>query len=149
MDKAGWHTADELRVPENLSLGSCRPTHLSSTRSSGCGCIYATIACPTASFRRPRGSLTAVARPGTGCSLKPVASVPYAPIRGSNRSAANQAGIRPSPYPCRSKTYAPERSATTVAAVSAPLPEPPLIAAAIFPATAVAAAFTRSLARWA
>jgi hypothetical protein len=71
MDKAGCHTADELRVPENLSLGSCRPTHLSSTRSSGYGCICATIACPTASFRRPKRSSTPVARLGTGCSRKP------------------------------------------------------------------------------
>ena len=93
MDKAGWHTAGELRVPENLSLVFLPPYSPELNRSSGCGCICATIACPTASFRRPRGSSTPVARLGTGCSLKPVVSVPYAPIRGSNRSAANQAGI--------------------------------------------------------
>src|SRR3974390_2995513 len=79
--------------PKTSAWCSCRPTHLSSTRSSGCGCICATIACPTAAFRRPRRSSTPVARLGTGCSLKLVVSVPYAPIRGSNRSALNQAGI--------------------------------------------------------
>src|SRR5262249_49813450 len=31
---------------------------------------------------------------GTGCSAKPAASSPYAPIPGSNRSAVNQVGIR-------------------------------------------------------
>jgi hypothetical protein len=83
MDEARWHTADQLRVPENL--GPVFPPY--STRSSGCGCIGATSPVPLRLLSTP------VARLGTGCSLKPVVSVPYAPIRGSNRSAINQAGI--------------------------------------------------------
>jgi transposase len=61
MDKAGWHTADELRVPENLSLVFLPPyspelnpierlwLHLRNKPTN---------ACPTASLRRPRRSST-------------------------------------------------------------------------------------------
>jgi hypothetical protein len=38
-------------------------------------------------------SLTVAARPGTGCSAKPAASVRCVPIPGSHGSAFNQAGI--------------------------------------------------------
>ena len=94
MDKAGWHTAGELRVPENLSLVFLPPyspelnpierlwLHLRDNRLSH------------RVFKPPSGSSTAAARLGTGGSPKPAASAPCAPIRGSNRSAANQLGIR-------------------------------------------------------
>jgi transposase len=40
MDKAGWHTAGDLALPENLSLAFLPPY---SPESSDCGCIFETI----------------------------------------------------------------------------------------------------------
>jgi len=95
MDKAGWHTAGDLVVPENLTLCSCRPIRPNSIRSSGYGCISETIASRIV-FSGPQArSSTAVVRLGIGCSTKPDAFDPCAPIPGSNGSAINQVGIKP------------------------------------------------------
>jgi hypothetical protein len=51
-------------------------------------------------------------------------------------------------YPRRC-VYVPERSGSTLVSRCPALPDPPAIAASILPATAAAAAFTGSLARWA
>jgi hypothetical protein len=72
MDKAGCGILPASRAcPRTSAWCSCRPTRPSSTRSSDCGCICATIACPTASFTPPRRSSTAAAKLGSGCSPKP------------------------------------------------------------------------------
>ena len=93
MDKAGWHTAGDLVVPDNLSLVFLPPyspelnpierlwLHLRDNRLSHC-------------FSRPLArSSTPVVTLGIGCSAKPDAFDPCVPILGSNRSAINQAGI--------------------------------------------------------
>ena len=94
MDKAGWHTAGELCVPENLSLVFLPPYSPELNPIERLWLHLRDNRCPTASFRPPKRSLTAVARLGTGCSPKPAAFAPCAPIHGSNRSAINPAGIR-------------------------------------------------------
>src|SRR5215469_12623899 len=94
MDKAGWQTAGELRVPENLSLVFLPPyspelnpierlwLHLRDNRLSH------------RVFQTTEGIMTAAAKTWNWRLPKPAASAPCAPIRGSNRSAANQVGIR-------------------------------------------------------
>jgi len=92
MDKAGWHTAGDLVVPDNLSLVFLPPyspelnpierlwLHLRDNRLSHC-------------FSRPLArSSTPVVTLGIGCSAKPDAFDPCVPILGSNTSAINQAG---------------------------------------------------------
>ncbi len=81
--------------PKTSAWCSCRPARPSSTRSSGCGCICATIVCRTASFAPPRRSSTVAVRRGIGCSAKPDASARCAPIPGSYGLALNQVGISP------------------------------------------------------
>src|SRR5689334_21300880 len=94
MDKAGWHTAGDLVVPENLSLVFLPPyspelnpierlwLHLRDNRLS-------------LSFSRPLArSLTPVVTLGISSSIKPDAFDPCVHIPGSNRSAISQAGIR-------------------------------------------------------
>src|SRR5262249_30260770 len=63
--------------------------------SSGYGCISETIASRTASSRPPARLSTPAATLGIGCSAKPDAFDPCAPIPGSKGSATNQVGIRP------------------------------------------------------
>jgi hypothetical protein len=94
MDKAGWHTAGDLIVPENLSLVFLPPYSPELNPMSGYGCISETIASRTASSRPRARSSTPVVRLGIGCSDKRDAFDPCAPIPGSNRSAINQVGIR-------------------------------------------------------
>jgi transposase len=95
MDKAGWHTASDLIIPANLSLAFLPPhfpelnpierlwLHLRDNRLS-------------TAFSRPLArSSTLVVTLWIGCSAKPDAFNPCVPIPGSNRSAINQASIRP------------------------------------------------------
>src|SRR5260370_22341242 len=92
MDKTGWHTTSDLVVPENLSLVFLTPyspelnpierlwLHLRDNRLSHC-------------VSRPRArSSTPVVRLGIGCSAKPGALDPCAPIPGSNGPATNDGG---------------------------------------------------------
>ena len=76
MDKAGWHTAGDLVVPENLSLVFLPPYSPNSIRSSGYTCISETIASRTAFCRPLVRSSTPAATLGIGCSAKPDASIP-------------------------------------------------------------------------
>jgi hypothetical protein len=92
MDKAGWHTAGDLVVPENLSLvflPSYSPElnpierlwlHLRDNRL--CTAFFR----PLARSSRPAVTL------GIGCSAKPDAFDPCVHIPGSNGSAINQVG---------------------------------------------------------
>src|SRR5215471_11155079 len=80
---------------QTLASSSCRLIPPNSTRSSGYGCISETIASRTAFSRPLARSSTPVVTLGIGCSAKPDAFDPCVPILGSNRSAINQAGIRP------------------------------------------------------
>jgi hypothetical protein len=93
MDKAGWHTAGDLVVPENLSLVFLPPYRSNSTRSNGYGCISETIASRTAFSRLLARSSIPVVTLGIGCSDKPDAFDPGVPIPGSNGSAINQVGM--------------------------------------------------------
>ena len=84
MDKAGWHTAGDLIVPENLSLVFLPPyspelnpierlwLHLRDNRLSHCV------------FQTTGEIVDTCWRRGIGCSDKPDAFDPCAPIPGSN-----------------------------------------------------------------
>src|SRR5215831_10393922 len=62
MDKAGWHTAGELCVPENLSIVFLPPYSPELNPIERLWLHLRDNRCPTASFRPPKRSLTAVAR---------------------------------------------------------------------------------------
>jgi DDE superfamily endonuclease len=83
LDGAGWHTSDQLVVPDNVTLlrlppplpfhalrawnlWQLRPTRRNSTRSNGSGCIYANDTSRTECMRdTPRSSMPS-ARHGAG-----------------------------------------------------------------------------------
>jgi DDE superfamily endonuclease len=96
MDKAGWHTAGDLVVPENLSLVFLPPysPELNPIERLWLH-LRETIASRTAFSRPLVRSSTPVVTLGIDCSDKPDASDPSVPIPGSNKSAINQVGIRP------------------------------------------------------
>jgi len=93
MDKAGWHTAGELRVPENLSLVFLPPyspelnpierlwLHLRDNRLFHCV------------FHTTEEIIDSCCQAWNCLLAEPAASDRYARIRGSKRSAFNQVGI--------------------------------------------------------
>jgi hypothetical protein len=65
MDRAGWHTTNQLDMPDNITQSSCRRARLSSTRKKTSGSTCAPTGSQTVSSKITTPSSMLPARPGT------------------------------------------------------------------------------------
>jgi DDE superfamily endonuclease len=88
MDRAGWHRADRLKVPNNITIILLPSRSPNSTRSKTSGNTFARTGCRTASSKPMTTSSRPDARLGTGSSPSPKQSRPSAceigPMRVNN-----------------------------------------------------------------